>query len=444
MDFRFHRLRLAVAGSIGVKLLGLAIQVIAYPVAIAVLGVDRFGVFVVLNSSLAFLYLSGLGIGPGLTMRISAASARNDADEAARLFSSAFFLLLGISALAAAVGLVAAFELPIHELFGDRYDVEREEVRQSLAVFVIAIALTIFTSVGPTARDGYLEQYKNSIFNAIGHVVSIGLLVFVVPEIPTIPVMIIATTSSLIVAQLLNTVWLTLIDRRHLLPRLSRVSRVTATSLLRTGTGFLVMRIGAVITLHVTSVFLGTMGGPVAIAEFAVVLRVVYVLWGVTQMFTNPFWPALSDAVASKDITWATRASRRLIVALSAIGLCGAMMLALVGDDVIRVWIGGDVRPSSMMFAFMGLYFFLSTWGNVMDTIVIGMGRIWIVAIVYVFQGILTVCLAIALIEPLGAYGAAVALCVGALCGHVWAMPVVARREFTRLGREVGSGIATR
>ena len=76
-----------------------------------------------------------------------------------------------------------------------------------------------------------------------------------------------------------------------------------------------------------------------------------------------------------------------------------------------------------------------------MDTIVIGMGRIWIVALMHIFQGIFTVILTIVLIEPPGAYGAAVALCFGALYGHVWAMPVVARREFLRLERVSGSNL---
>lgn len=433
MDFRFHRLKLAVAGSVAVKALGLAIQILAYPVAIDVLGVERFGVFVVLNAALTFIQLSNLGIGPGLTMKMSAASARNDKTDETRLFSTAFFLLLGITILITLFGVIVAYTVPLGDLFGQTYSVSETEVRLSFLVLVLIIASQILLSVGVTARGGYLEHYKNSIFNAIGHVASIVLLLFMVPRYPTIPMFIIAVNGCITFAQLLNLSSLILLERRYLFPRASSFRSSSVSVLLGTGTGFLLMRLGHYFTLHVTSIILGTIGGAVAVAQFAIVLRIVYTLWGITNMFTGPFWPALSNAVVTQDARWAKVATKRLIAISTFYAIVGGAMLALVGDQIVRIWIGTDVQPSKPMFIFLGLYFFLSTWGHVMDTIVIGTGRVWPVALSHLGQGILTAGATALLIETTGPYGAAIALCLGALCGHVWLMPLVARREFRRL-----------
>ena len=89
--------------------------------ALGVLKGEAYGVYATISPIIAFVILSELGIGPGLTNILAQNIAANNKEASSRAFSTGFYLTATLSALGC--GLVAAVVmlLPVASLFGAKY-----------------------------------------------------------------------------------------------------------------------------------------------------------------------------------------------------------------------------------------------------------------------------------------------------------------------------------
>ena len=88
---RSTRLKLAVLASIGSKIATVALQILVLPLAIRSLGAERYGVYVMLTSSLSWILLAGTGLAPSLTVLIAA--VRGDDEAETRYLTSALCIV---------------------------------------------------------------------------------------------------------------------------------------------------------------------------------------------------------------------------------------------------------------------------------------------------------------------------------------------------------------
>lgn len=63
------------------------------------------------------------------------------------------------------------------------------------------------------------------------------------------------------------------------------------------------------------------------------------------QLVAVPFWPAIAAALRSGDARWANAAFRKLVTALTGLGVLQAWALLVLGPPIVRRWLGSDVIP---------------------------------------------------------------------------------------------------
>src|SRR5580658_8813456 len=162
--FRWRRVRLAFAASVASKLFGTLLQIIVVPISVKVLGVERFGIYTIIVSSLTWIDLARLGIGPGLTQSLAVAWNRGERDTEASLFSNAFFFVAGsclLVALGVALALAGAkvWGLSVINMVGIRGTSYQTEVYDAILVVSLLFLLQILCSVAESARSAYQEDY---------------------------------------------------------------------------------------------------------------------------------------------------------------------------------------------------------------------------------------------------------------------------------------------
>ncbi len=86
---RERRMRRAVLSAFASKLAFAATQLLALPVAVNSLGIDRFALYAVLTSGVSWLGLVNYGFGPGLTLEVAGYAAVGDERGVRRAFGSA-------------------------------------------------------------------------------------------------------------------------------------------------------------------------------------------------------------------------------------------------------------------------------------------------------------------------------------------------------------------
>ena len=118
---------------LGSRGVGFLVSFLSVPLTIGYLGRERYGVWILLSSLLAWVRLADLGIGNGLRTAIASALGSGRPDLVRTLLSTAFALLCTIAAV---LGLMAAVAWPWINwvpLFGITTEDARAEVGPAIA-----------------------------------------------------------------------------------------------------------------------------------------------------------------------------------------------------------------------------------------------------------------------------------------------------------------------
>ena len=88
--------------------------------------------------------------------------------------------------------------------------------------------------------------------------------------------------------------------------------------------------------------------GASAVAGYAVTQK-LFLTTLITQYFLVPLWPAFGEAMARNDRAWARRTLNRSLTSSLGLGVLIGLPLLFFGKQIISVWAGPNVVPSSLL-----------------------------------------------------------------------------------------------
>lgn len=428
---RTKRLRAAVVTGGAAKGLAVAVQLLAVGVAIRTLSPAALGSYLVMASLVAWLGLAAAGVGPGLTQRIAIATANDDVASQAKAFSSSVGLA-GILLLLAAVTSITVAQVI---LFRDPSLSSIEgDIRTAALVLGIATAAQVWLSVVEAAQLGHQEQHVVNVSQSVGLIGVLAILVGAGSGLTTVTAFVVATAGPPLLAKLVNAI-VYVAKRRYLLTR--DLSLKESMGVLSTSVAFAAVQLGAIASQQVGFLWLAATAGPAATIPLGVMFRLHTAAAGVVGLVTQPMWPAVADAVALRDTSWARRAYRRASWFTVSYAAAYAVGLMTVGNLLVQVWTGSEVAiPPLMMFLF-GVYFVVAVWAHVNAITLVGLGEVWIAARVIGIEAVVASVGAILLVGPLGPTGVILATFVASATVGAILLPIAARRSWPAAGDTV-------
>jgi O-antigen/teichoic acid export membrane protein len=429
--FRTQRLRIAMLSSLGGKGVSIVSQLLALPLAIAALGIDRFGIYAMLVALLNWMNMAGVVITPGLTVQIVSASSVNDRNAEAREFTTAFLFALLVS-MCMFISLQTLFHVVgIAQLFGMAVLPYRDEVEFGLQILAVSMSLSVVLSVVEGAQAGYQNQYVNNLLGTLGSVLSIIAIVVVVRQRPTIPSLILAIYGAPLAARVLNMLHL-FWHRRYLLPRCGHFSMKALRTMLATGSAFLLTLFGTFCYQSFSVYWVGRELGSAAAAQMSVMMLVLTLSGSMLIVVTQPLWPAIQDAVSRDDFAWVHRAYWRVLRSLIPYIALAAFALALSGEYILSFWLKSGLRIDLTTRVLWGLYFFIVAWEHINYTVLMGLSRFWFASIRFSIGALVMLVSSVILCRLSGIDGIFVALCLGPLSLSAWLFPIEIRRLLAR------------
>lgn len=429
--WRNRQLLRSIATSFFSKGVSSILQLVAMPIAIRALGADTYGIYAMLVGALAWVTMSSVGIGPGLTLRL--ASGRDSPDEQRRLVTTATVLMALMAGLALAVIAVVVNTVGIPNLFGERALAYEREVRQGLVAISLLLALYLVSTVIDAAQAGYQNQYVSNLWTIAANILTIGLLVLVVPRWASVVTLILAIYGPMVLARVGNCASL-LLSRPYLLPRWNAVDPGVATGLIATGGAIFLGQLASYGYHQYGAFWVGRVVGPDDAARYAVMSQVFVFSIGLITMITVPLWPAIADAYARRDGAWIWSAYRQTRRAVVAFGLALGLGIAIAGEPVIARWISPDVAPTLSFQLLAGCFFVLDVWDNLHYSVLLGLNRPWLAAATFGSSTAILLVASAILVPMFGLAGMAGAQCLGRILVMSWLLPHFVSRELRRLG----------
>lgn len=357
---RYRRIGVSAAASATAKGVSLLTTFITVPLTLNYLGVERYGLWVAMSSTIAMLAFADLGIGNGLINAVAEANGKDDKELARRYVSSAFFVLLGI-ALVLSIGFAMVLPRISWEWLLNLSDPGAiAEAGPAIAIFLACFVVNVPLGMIQRIQMGYQESFLNSMWQALGNVLGLGGVLLVISLKGGLPWIVFSMTGTPILSTVANGVVLLAGRRRWLLPRLHCVSGFAVRRILQLGFLFFALQIAVAMAYQSDNVIISHFLGASYVPQYAIPMKLFMLFPLVSGFILTPLWPAYGEAVVRHDVEWIRKTFARSVKWALAINTPAAVLLVVFFPVISKAWIGADLRTPFVVLVGMGLWTILN------------------------------------------------------------------------------------
>jgi O-antigen/teichoic acid export membrane protein len=344
---------------LGSRGVGFLVSFLSVPLTIGYLGKERYGVWILLSSLLAWVRLADLGVSPGLRTAIASALGSGRPDLVRILLSTAFVLLCTIAAV---LGLVAAVAWPWINwvaLFGITTEEARAEVGPAIATsfgfFLLAFPLSITAVTYDALQEGKLQNY----WGMAGNIASLVALIVVTHTHGGLVRLVMAMSGTSLIVNILSSVWLFARYKPLLAPRPQAVQMSSVRRLLNSGGTFFLIQIVALVIFQTGNFIVAKFTGSASVPSYSLTYTLFSYSYLPQVILFNYLWVAYADAIARRDIGWVARALKRNLSFSLGFTLAAVVPLILIARPFIRLWTRGAVVPP------FDLVYWMAAWSMI-------------------------------------------------------------------------------
>lgn len=368
-----RRVSLGVGANIYDKLVIAAAQLAMVPVLATRWGLELYGAWLLLATVPSFLAMSDLGFATAAGTRMTMAVAREDRDEAVRLFHSAWAMVLASTAAAGVLALAAVLLVP-SGMLPDGRGFPAEEARLTLAILVGYALLALQASI-------FGAGFRCAGHYALGAFWSANTVLF--ESLAAIAVALSGGGPQQVAVALLISRGVALalqgLTLRARVPwlriGLSRASRDEVRALVRPALAVMALPAGQASFLQGTVLALGAAAGAAAVPAFVAARTLSRIGLQVTQLVVHALMPEYSAAVARGDRRSQAVMLLATLGSAAAVLVPFALILALAGPTIVEAWTAGVVRPDAALMLVMALTVVLGGFWNPLSNLILAMNR---------------------------------------------------------------------
>lgn len=406
--------RVVRGGATGIagKGLMMVVNAISLPITIRYLGPLEYGIWVTISTTVLMLAVLDLGISNTLTNAISRAYADDNEEMARRYFATALWLTAAIAAAIGAAGILIFRQIPWGALFhlsDPRLTAEVQACAAiSLAFFLIGLPLNLANKV----LSGYQQTHVANYFALLNSVLGLAAVLAVV----ALKGSLVALTTFYCAGSLAGTavlnLWLWGWHMPGLRPVASSITRSIARDLFGEGALFFVLQLCGLVVFSSDNLVITHYLGASEVTPYSVTWRLVGYASMLQALLVPSLWPAFSEAYHKRDMEW-VRATYRHIMqgSLLAVG-SAALLIALLGRAVIRIWAGPAAVPSTPLIWGMALWVVLLSYTVNQAMLLAATARLKLQAVTSTIAAVLNLALSIMWVKQIGAGGVLLATIV--------------------------------
>lgn len=433
---RYRRIALTVTSGVLLRILTTAVTLAITPVFLSYLGKDLFGLWSALATATVWLSLFDFGLTAGLVNAISEAHGIGDRAAAARYVSTACVLL---TAIALGLGVVFAFLVPVvpwHKVLAAEEVLSRNLVRWSVVAAVGSFLVGMPLGVVRQIYSGYQKSYMANLFGVLGLVTTVGAAWMVVAFRFNLPIMIVVFAAAGLIVALANLVFLTTVEMPWLRIRRACVSWEAFNRLGRSAAPLGLLQLGGLMVNQSQPLILAHVANLDAVADFAIVLRVIQVFSTLVLLTTSAFVPPYREAFERGDREWVRVGFKRMLALRMTLAALFVASLIGFGDRLIHLWLSRtDVHFGSGVWVALAIYILASTWVTAYTDLLTILDRIWIQVGFVLINGIVTMALTFWFWPRYGLAGVILAGGLTTAVAWTWLLPIVSRLTLSTIAR---------
>lgn len=349
----------------------LLVAIVAIPLLIEGLGMERFGVLTLAWMVVGYFSLFDLGLGRALTKLVAERLGHGRDSDVPTLIWTAM-ILMGVLGVLGAICVAALSPWLVGRVLKIPSILQSETL---VSFYLLAVSIpVVVTSVG---LRGVLEAHQR--FGLVNSVrIPLGIMTFLGP-VAVLPFSnsIIAVVSVLVVARIISWIVYAFVCSR-IEPALGRSIDIRwgeVRPLLSFGGWMTVSNIVGPMMVYMDRFLIGAMVSMTAVAYYATPYDVVTKLWIIPGALMGVMFPAFATTLV-QDRERAARLFNRVVSYIFLSLFPATLMIVVLAEEVLTLWLGGDfARNSYLVLQLLAVGVFLNSHGRVPFGLIQSAGR---------------------------------------------------------------------
>ena len=402
---RYRRISLSALAFAGAQGISVLTALISIPLTLGYLGNERYGLWVVISSTIAMLSFADLGMGNGLINAISEAYGKNDKALANRYVSSAFFMLTFIAVVLGLIFAILYSHVSWSWLFNVSSSQAIRDAGPAIVVFMVCYLINLPLGIVQRIQVGYQEGFFNSLWLAVGNLLGLGSVLLAIHLKADLPWMVFAMAGVPVLATGINGVFLFSFRRPWLFPDIKGVSIIAAQRVLKTGFLFFILQIAGALGYQTDNLVISHFLGASYVPQYAIPMRLFMIFPLILSFVLSPLWPAYGEAISRQDVSWIRKTFIRSVKLALAVNVVPALLLIIIAPFIIHIWTGTMIAPPFILLLGLGLWAILNSLGGPIAMLLNGTNVIGIQVVCASMMAVSNILLSIFLVQKIGVAG---------------------------------------
>lgn len=372
------------------KGIGIVIGFAYFPISLAYLSPDKFGIFLTLTSIIDWFAQLDVGIGNGLRNKFGEAVADGEDELAQGYVSTAYFIVGSVFSGFTLIFFVASWFLPWAQWLQADPALNQEIAILAMLMFG-AFAIRFVSSLVFQLFYAFQQSGKVEIYSTISKVL---FLVFIL-------IIAYTTEESLILFGAAKTFTFAFIPMfvgfyyfsgrfKKYRPKLRLARMAHVRSLFTLGFQFFLIRM-SMIVIHQTNNFL--IAGFVnleGVTHFQAAYKYLSIFLILFVILTNQLWGANIEAYKKGDMEWMKRTMRG-VVKIWLFTILVAVLMVAFSPVFYHLWLQDKIQIPFMLSVAVALSVSITNWVNMFNIVINGTGKIWLQMVTWVSAAILNI-----------------------------------------------------
>lgn len=426
---RLQNYLLSLASGLGSMVIQNLLSILSVPLALSYFGVERYGIWALLNSTLIYFSISGLG----LETIASIVAAKTNNPGLKRLVLGRCMRLIVLSSAAG----LACF-LTINWLVPDWYRFLgqipaslKHEVSLAALVLAIGYLVALPFTLANSGFIAYQRLYIVKIYQTVTVILNFAALLLAIGLQGGLVLYAALNVGSNLLLGTLKALHVYLISRESGASRSWEhfEEEFGYVSLLKGGTVYFFAGIAAILQWTVDSVIVANVLGFTAAAAYTVVYRLLSLGLSLINTTASAVMPLVGRELGAQNWPWLKATYAKMLVTVLFLGglvCCGGLFL---GRDFIAIWTAGKVQTSLWMLAPFAAYGVVNAYVTLNWLVINAMNRsVGLLRIAYL-ELVLKIALCFVLSKSHGAVGVAWGCLIACLLTSAWLVPAELQKQ---------------
>jgi O-antigen/teichoic acid export membrane protein len=398
-------LRGGLTGMLG-RGLSLLASLVTLPLMVRYLGSAEYGIWITVNSTVLMLAVLDIGISSTLINAISRAAADEDPAKAKGYYATAFWITVGISLLLALIAMVLWHLIDWSALLGLHNANDAQQASKCAIASLLFFLLNLPLSLANKVLSGFQKVQVANYFSMINSVLGLIAILLGISMRLSLSGIAIAYFSAMLTGAIFLNVWVCFVSHPWIRPQPGDVHAGYVAELFGEGILFFVLQIAGILVFNTDNLVISHYCGPASVTPYSVSWRLLSYASMLHGLLIPSLWPALSDAYHRRELDWVRKTYRTFMKYTMTGVVAMAIVLALTGRLIIRVWATQAAVPPTSLLWLMAAWAVMYSFTTNQACLLAATRRIGLQAIMASATALMDIVLSIYLVKRMGPTGA--------------------------------------